>query len=241
MRIRIVTETKRQSWVLRPLAESLAAEIDSCDVGTESLPWADWNVFFNYALYSFVDTHTAALFTHKELVGPLVTKWYNTAAEVDWCFCQAYNTLKLLPEGKASVLPTYPTRPEYYRDVVIGVCGRDYKSGRKRLHWLKEVEEIEGLEVRLTGGKLNEDQMLEFYNSIDYLLVTSSNEGGPQPVLEAISLGVPTITPDVGYCWEYPGLRYRSKQELLSLLYGLTIPRDGWKRSAQIFLDTLRL
>ncbi len=46
--------------------------------------------------------------------------------------------------------------------------------------------------------KKNKDQMLLFYESIDFLLVTSSTEGTPNPALEAASCGVPIIATSVG-------------------------------------------
>jgi len=44
----------------------------------------------------------------------------------------------------------------------------------------------------------NKEQMLKFYRSIDFYLVTSSKEGTPNPALEAASCGVPIITTRVG-------------------------------------------
>jgi glycosyltransferase involved in cell wall biosynthesis len=35
--------------------------------------------------------------------------------------------------------------------------------------------------------------------AMDVLLVTARNEGGPQPVLEALACGVPVISTDVGF------------------------------------------
>ena len=44
----------------------------------------------------------------------------------------------------------------------------------------------------------NQSQMVDFYRSIDFLLVSSSTEGTPNPALEAASCGVPVITTHVG-------------------------------------------
>lgn len=76
-----------------------------------------------------------------------------------------------------------------------------------------------------------------FYQSIDYLVVTSRDEGGPMVVPEAIAHGVPVIAPDVGWCWEYPVIRYPwGVDGLLTTLRGLaTVPTwaqwvDGHRR-----------
>lgn len=73
----------------------------------------------------------------------------------------------------------------------------------------------------------------DFYRQIDYLVVTSRDEGGPMVVPEAIAHGVPVIAPDVGWCWEYPVIRYAWGVEgLLSTLAGLaTVPT--WQEWAE--------
>jgi hypothetical protein len=81
--------------------------------------------------------------------------------------------------------------------------------------------------------------MPSFYDGIDYLVVLADNEGGPQSVLEALARGKPVIAPNVGYCWEYPVLRYITKDKLLDIVWGLILPRGGWKHSAQVILRTL--
>lgn len=44
----------------------------------------------------------------------------------------------------------------------------------------------------------NQQQMKEYYNSLDYFVVSSLTEGTPNPALEAMSCGVPVITTRVG-------------------------------------------
>jgi hypothetical protein len=70
-----------------------------------------------------------------------------------------------------------------------------------------------------------------FYRSIDYLVVTSRDEGGPMVVPEAIAHGVPVIAPpDVGWCGEFDILRYdRANQHtMIDLLRRLTHP-PSWQ------------
>ena len=43
-----------------------------------------------------------------------------------------------------------------------------------------------------------ENEMIKFYNSIDFLICLSTNEGTPNPALEAASCGVPIISTKVG-------------------------------------------
>lgn len=239
MKIHFVTESKKQSWVLRPLARALQTRIPGATLSTYPMPGADWNIFFNYALWQGTDKKTACLFTHRESRGPLREVFDRVALKCDLCIAMSLNTLKLLPEGKSFYLETYPTDPRYYKTLKIGVCGRRYKSGRKRMWLAEKVNDLPGVEVWITDGKIPQEEMPSFYEKIDYLLVTSDNEGGPQPVLEALATGTPVIAPDVGYCWQYPCFKFETEEELLKLVRNLTVPRDGWNRSAKILREKL--
>jgi len=144
-----------------------------------------------------------------------------------------HHTLALLPEGKSSIMWVWPD-PKYYRDkLILGVCGRAYKSGRKRMGWVEDLQAIPGVEIRTTGGKIAAADMPAYYDGLDYLVVIADNEGGPKPVVEALARGCPVIAPDVGYSWDFPVLRYETKAELLAIVRGLIIPRDSWKWTAR--------
>ena len=240
MKINLVTETKRQRWILRPWAEALARNLPNTVVSCTVDPKAGVNIFVNYALYRPSPTLTMAVFTHRE--GSERGKIFDRIAEqVDWCFAQCKITKKLLPPSKTSILPTGPTDPAYYgRQIVLGVVGREYRSGRKRMDWIPSLKALSGVVVRQTLGKIEEVNMPAWYDGIDYLVVLANNEGGPQPVMEAIARGKPVIAPNVGYCWEYPVLRYTTQEELITLVRGLVIPQDTWKQAARIILTTAR-
>ena len=45
---------------------------------------------------------------------------------------------------------------------------------------------------------LNKQKMRDYYNSLDYFIVSSDTEGTPNPALEAMSCGIPVITTKVG-------------------------------------------
>lgn len=240
MRLHIVTETEAQRWSLRMDAENLAREIPGAIVGTSPNPHVAVNLFVNYALYEPVRTVTTALFTHRERTEPLRSLFDRVAKAVDYCFSMNHHTLALLPKEKSSIIWVWPD-PRYHRDkLILGVCGRAYKSGRKRMEWVGDLRAMPGVEVRMTGGKVAAADMLGYYDGLDYLVVIADNEGGPKPVVEALARGCPVIAPDVGYCWEFPVLRYRTKDELLCIIKGLIIPRDGWKRTAQHVMNVHR-
>lgn len=240
MRIHLVVKEKEtQRWILRPWAEALARALSDAVIGTNPDPGAAVNLFINYAGYSPVSTLTMAMFTHREHDhrGEVFDR---VACEVDWCFAQCRITAALLPSEKTSILLPGLTNDAFYkRPLILGVVGRSYSSGRKRMHWMKDLSAIKGVEVR-QARSIPPVDMPAFYDELDYLVVLANNEGGPQPVLEALARCKPVIAPDVGYCWEYPVLRYSTKEELLGIIQRLVIPRDLWKRAALTVLETLR-
>lgn len=232
LKICLVTETEKQRWILRYWAEELQKRIDGSAVATKADSGADVNVFINYALYQDVPTKTIGVFTHREFKGPLKARFDKVARRVDWCVAQCEITASHLPKARTSVLRFYPIEQFYKDNLVLGVVGRSYKSGRKRLHWLGRLEQIPGIKIKRPRKKLPEAEMPAFYDGLDYLVVLSENEGGPMPVLEAMARGKPVIAPNVGWCWEFPGLCYRDLDELVKIVEGLVIPRNGWDKTA---------
>lgn len=66
-------------------------------------------------------------------------------------------------------------------------------------------------------GYLPDEKTPEFYQSIDYLLITSNIEGGPFPLLEAKACGKQVITTNVGYVGEIPCIVYKDLGEALGI------------------------
>lgn len=233
MKIHFVTESEQQRWVLRPIAEDLASRIVGATVGTEIDSRADVNIFVNYALYQPTRTKTIGFFTHREFETRAAQRFNDAAQGVDWCLAMCELTAAKLPAEKTSIIQVYPHEQFHKGNLVLGVVGREYHSGRKRFHWVRDIQAIEGVEVQITGGNLAWRQLPDFYRSIDYLLVLTENTGGPVPLLEALAMGKPVIAPNVGFCWDYPVIRYEDKAGLLRLIQKLLIPIDGWDCSAK--------
>lgn len=228
MRINIVTEAS-PGWVLRKISETVKGYMPDTYI-TEYAPdgKGDINLYINYALFKHkTNKIDVGWFTHKESDG----KFDKIAKEVDYCIAMSNKTGKLLPSNKTTVIEPCADFQFYKDKLVLGCVGRTYPSGRKKFNLIEDIESIEGVEVRVTNGKVVWDKMSDFYKGIDYLLILSTNEGGPMPVLEAIAYGKPVIAPDVGWCWEYPVIRYNSIDELKKIINKLIYPKDCWKVS----------
>ena len=118
----------------------------------------------------------------------------------------------------------------------VGIVGRTYKSGRKNEDWLPKLRELCGKNIEFIttyDNPIPAEQMPAFYEGVDYLLVIANKEGGPMPVVEALAMHKPVIAPDVGFCWEYPVIRYTGFDQLVTVLNKLTIPTDSWEQAAK--------
>ena len=135
--------------------------------------------------------------------------------------CLAMNTgmaAYLRTLGARGVQVIRPGTDPVEHQVRFGVCGRVYGKGRKGAYLVRAAV-LAGYDFRACTDPNTREaapcrithsiaERSAFYGSIDYLVVTSTDEGGPMPVLEAIAHGVPVIAPNVGWCWEFPVIRY---------------------------------
>jgi hypothetical protein len=206
--------------------------------------------YCNYGLYQ--RDHPGlkiALFTHLEKSGPYRQRFLDVA---ELCDAGVYMNRKVealvrrLQGGRKPGRVIYPGSDlALNRPVVFGVAGRTYTSGRKGEHLVGQMVDAGYFVVALGKGWPCESVQLErveFYASIDYLVVTSINEGGPVPILDAIACGVPVIAPDVGFCWEFPVIRYEagSFDSLNAVLGSLAQPRtwEDWRQDhAALFAE----
>jgi glycosyltransferase involved in cell wall biosynthesis len=104
----------------------------------------------------------------------------------------------------------------------LGFVGRRYKTGRKGEDLLQAAAALPFVELRSTEGKLSDDEIPAFYQSVDFVLITSSIEGGPLCFQEGLASGKPILSTDVGMVSEFrnaPGVDvFRDRAELCSLL-----------------------
>ncbi|MEY4580887.1 MAG: D-inositol-3-phosphate glycosyltransferase [Pseudomonadota bacterium] len=121
----------------------------------------------------------------------------------------------------------------------LGFIGRRYETGRKGDELLRAVGQLPYVELLCTDGKLSDAEIPAFYQQIDYVLITSSIEGGPLCFQEGLLSGKEIISTDVGMVSEFrgaPGVHiYRDRQELFTLLERKLEERLKFRANVQRF------
>lgn len=243
-------------WILKRAAIELERAIPGARINPGE-PGDGIHYFVNHGKIRDVSGISIGHLTHFEHDIPVPraqrsrTTFLKTIEQCDWLTVTCELTRQIAiehgarPERIAGV--RYGCDERLSRKIVFGVVGRVYPTGRKGEHlavalrrmghtvvawgkdWPLDVPEL------FPGSPW--DTLPEFYDQIDYLIVTSQNEGGPVPVIDAITAGVPVIAPDVGWCWEFPVIRYEvgSLSSLVEVITRLTTPPkwSAWVRDHQ--------
>ncbi len=199
---------------------------------------ADINFYVNWDIFNQKTNIDVGWFTHCEDDINKKINFNQKASQMDYCLCPAKNTFKLLPKEKSYILK-HGVGEEYInkkKKIKFGIIGRDYGSGRKNFSIIEKLKKIPNSSFTISEGKLSKEDIINLYNEIDYLLVTSNNKVGPVPVIEAFTLGVPVIAPNVGWCWEYPVIKYDCYEDLYILknqLYSFVDVNRIWENSSK--------
>lgn len=184
--------------------------------------------FLNYYLFDETQPKPwGAFFTHKEPKYAHI--WDKVAQSVEYAVCLNENTKRELEETvKTVVIIRHGHDPRVKKEISFGVSGVRYPGGRKGEELIDEA-------IKRGHHILwNEDfeQQPEFYRKIDYLLVPSRLEGGPVPVIDALASGVPVVArKGVGWCDDFPAIRFSTDEEFHEILWKLTNPPtwEGWQ------------
>ncbi|HEY64311.1 MAG TPA: glycosyltransferase [Caldilineae bacterium] len=170
-------------------------------------------------------------------------RFFDVARNVDACVCMSSRYADALRQ--AGIRKVHVIVPgvdlDLYRPVVrIGVVGRTYPTGRKGEDLVKQVMDEPGIEWHFTGEGwpgparyYSPEEMPDFYNSVDYILVPSYYEGGPMSVLEALACGKEVIAPPIGFVSDYPHIEYATgdADDLRRVLRELVAKRMALRKS----------
>lgn len=198
-------------WILERLARRLVAKLPyaefvpfepSLDV---SSPLA---YYMNYALFHRkTRSIDVGFFTHREDD----RQFLDCAAALDHAVCMAQTYADWLRARGLKTVTHIPTGFDFYRfrpRLVVGVVGL-LQHPRKGKHLVDQVRTLDFVEVRSTEGALQEVQLRDFYQALDFVLIPATIEGGPMCLLEGLGSGRPVIAPDdVGMVPEFPRTPY---------------------------------
>lgn len=192
-------------------------------------PYITWSQRYN----GWHETPTSAYFTHRETANwPGKQLWWDQAAEgVDLRLTTSrYNLPHLEPYGPTALVPYPPIDRDLFKPgrkrkaggkgkrlPVIGLSGFvDQRSGRKGEAMVQRLaRDLRGRAEFCAIGRgwpvptrlVQQGEIPGFYTSLDAFLCTSTNEGVPMTILEALASGVPVIVPSgVGIVDDLPDL-----------------------------------
>ncbi len=234
MKIQIVYPP--DGWILEKLSRYLIDGISDA----HGSPWKPdtsqkWDItyYVNYRLFHtncglsglFQATKNSRVsggfFTHKE--GESFDK---RARQLDFCIspCRRYSDyLKTI--NPKSYCVYHGIDLDRFKPVLrLGFVGKISPNGRKGNELLEFVRTLPYVDLKITGGNLDEDQIPEFYQSVDCVLITSKVEGGPLCFQEGLASGKEIITTDVGMAGEFKefdGVHVydgESRQSLINIL-----------------------
>jgi glycosyltransferase involved in cell wall biosynthesis len=194
-------------WVLERLARVLAAKLPY----GEFVPWkprpggaAQVAYYVNYALYDgpsgLLDV---GFFTHDDEAHGFLDR----ARRVDFCVCMSRlyaDSLRARGVPKVAHVPMGFDSYRYRPRLVLGVVGR-LDHPRKGQALVERLRHLPFVEIVTTDGRLPEQDLRDFYQRLDYVLVPATVEGGPLSLLEGLGMGKPVIAPEgVGMVPEFP-------------------------------------
>jgi len=157
----------------------------------------------------------SAWFSHQENLQPLKDKFISVSKQCDFCISHSNKYAEIIKDnGIVNVkqiipgvdLNRYKIQPfQKSNKLIVGWCGRSYtSSNRKNKSLLEKIEKLPFVELRITGGKIKESDMPDFYSKCGLIVQTSLVEGGSMSHLESLACGKPFICyDDVGTSREF--------------------------------------
>jgi glycosyltransferase involved in cell wall biosynthesis len=247
-RKKIHIKVQPDGWILQRMADELRV-LDNITISETIDTSAYANYFINYFQYEPVSTHKIAWFTHlEEFVEETKIFFFQTIPKIDYLVCQANLYSDLIKEfspnsNVRTISPGFSQQEYRLKPIRIGIVGRTYPSGRKGEDILERLGPLPGIEFVATGSGwpianvkfLSDHEMPDFYQSIDYLLITSHYEGGPMAAIEALASGVPVISPEVGWIPELPHIPYvtADAESLRAVLDSLVSERQSLRKAVE--------
>lgn len=189
---------------------------------------------------------STAWFSHMELKEPLKSKFVSAAKEVNHCIshsqkyysiltsCGIQNVSQIMPGVDLNLYTLRTNKRNKSSKLVVGFVGRHYtSSNRKNPVLLKKIGGLPFVDLRISGGKVKEKDMPDFYRQLDVVISPATIEGGPMCITESLAQGIPIV------CYESVGVANEFDEGVLRVPFGredIFIRRleDMWKRQDHI-------
>lgn len=230
-----------RGWVMEKLANHFAKYLPNSSIRFRK-PIVDEstiNFYFNWHGINQKTFFDVGFFTHIENGARKL--WDGKVRVCDLAVLLGNKYEDTVPENKRIIFNPPPFEQFLSNNKIkILVVGREYSSDRKNLGLYFKLKQLENIDISFTGGKLTEEELIQAYKETDYVLVTSKIESGPMCVVEALAMKKPIIAPDVGWCWDFPCIKYYNEDELMVILNQLYFSQDSWKFSVDILDKKVR-
>ena len=217
-----------RGWILEKIAAEIAgaaaAVPDRYRVRVTTHPGGSADLVFFLPESAWRDdlqeTIRVTYFAHKEDHPGAAALFEEVARKSDYCVTSSSKYAEALRDDGARevfIIPLGVDSDIFVPKVRIGVVGRTYQTGRKGESLLARSLDLPFVEFVFTGEGWPlpaqyycERDLVELYQSLDYLLIPSLIEGGPVPMLEALATGCRIIAPtDVGMVKDFPHISFQ--------------------------------
>ncbi len=261
-----------RGWILETMARSILNESTNhperfrVKIVDEPTDRADLTFFLpESAFRPLKHSITVTYLAHKEDHKGAAALFEEVARKSDCCITSSTKYQQVLEaDGAKKVFKIHlgVDTEMFVPKLRLGVVGRAYHTGRKGESLLAEIIGMSMVELRFTGegwplpaDYYSTADLVGFYNDIDFLLIPSLIEGGPVPMLEALSSGCPVIAPsDIGLVEDFPHIPFqrgnaqdlrRVVEELLQEKLNLraSVLKNDWssfaKRHLEVFAEII--
>jgi glycosyltransferase involved in cell wall biosynthesis len=213
-------------WILETIANAIKTVADrrgsefQVSIMAQPSGVADLVLFLPESAYRPVEHSLAVTYlAHKEDHSGAARLFEEVARASDACVTSSRRYKAVLERDGAKRVFTIPLGVDtraFTPQLMIGVVGRTYETGRKGEHLLGPVMGLPYVKFIFTGAGwpypsryCDNADLVSLYQQLDYLLVPSLIEGGPVPLLEALACGCPVIAPtDVGLVETFPHIPF---------------------------------
>lgn len=216
-----------RGWILETMAQAILKEAEKnpaqfkVKITNEPTDEADLTFFLPESAYRPLKNSIAVTYlAHKEEHRGAAVLFDKVARNSDVCITSSTKYQRILESVGAKKVYKIHLGVDtnlFTPKLRLGVVGRTYHTGRKGEQLLAEVANMSMVDLCFTGegwpfpaDYYSTADLVDFYRDIDYLLIPSLIEGGPVPMLEALSSGCPVIAPsDIGLVEDFPHIPFR--------------------------------